>query len=395
MGPTGAIVFEHDYPTAETSAALYDELDYQRAVQAYIWAVPLVNFVAWTRAIERAGVSLSEPSLLVFDQPVSAKQALLTANAEVVYGLTMVDLSQTGPLVVDAPAGVLGAVVDAWQRAIGDVGLTGAAKYLVLGPGHPDQAPDGYTVIRCRTDLTHFGVRGILTPGVGTGPFVELVSTLKLYPLAQADSPPPTRIVRNGDRPFDGDWPKDDGYFELLAGGLARVEVDPEDKLMYAMLEPLGIAPRQPFQPDARVRGILARAAVTGSAMVATMAYANRFPNRTMWPDRQWEHITFATSPSFSTAKVELDERAQAWYQVIGNQQYLYSAKPTPGAGTWYTSTFRDGHGDFLDGSNPGRWSTTGNAPACPATRTSPGTPTGRSTSTSGPPHQQLARATG
>jgi hypothetical protein len=31
---------------------------------------------------------------------------------------------------------------------------------------------------------------------------------------------------------------------------LARVEVDPEDKLMYAMLEPLGIAPRQPFQPD-------------------------------------------------------------------------------------------------------------------------------------------------
>jgi hypothetical protein len=132
MDPTEAIVFEHDYPTAETTAAPYDELDYQRAVQAYIWAVPLVNLVAWTRAIERAGVSLSEPSLLVFDQPVAAKQVLLTANAEVVYGMTMVDLSQTGPLVVDA-----------WQRAIGDVGLTGAARYLVLGPGHPDKAPDG------------------------------------------------------------------------------------------------------------------------------------------------------------------------------------------------------------------------------------------------------------
>jgi hypothetical protein len=135
MDPTEAVVFEHDDPAAETTAAPYDELDYQRAVQAYIWAVPLVDFVAWTRAIERAGVSLSEPSLPVFDQPVAAKQVLLTANAEVVYGMTMVDLSQTGPLVVDAPAGVLGAVVDAWQRAIGDVGLTGAARYLPAGPG--------------------------------------------------------------------------------------------------------------------------------------------------------------------------------------------------------------------------------------------------------------------
>jgi hypothetical protein len=126
MDPTEAVVFEHDDPAAETTAAPYDELDYQRAVQAYIWAVPLVDFVAWT---------LSEPSLPVFDQPVAAKQVLLTANAEVVYGMTMVDLSQTGPLVVDAPAGVLGAVVDAWQRAIGDVGLTGAARYLPAGPG--------------------------------------------------------------------------------------------------------------------------------------------------------------------------------------------------------------------------------------------------------------------
>jgi len=347
------VVFEIGYPTAGTSTALYDELDYQRAVQAYVWATSLVNFVAWTHAVERAGVSLSEPSLLVFDQPVSAKQALLTANAEVVYGLTMVDLAQTGPLVIDAPAGLLGAVVDAWQRAIGDIGMEGGAKYLLLGPSHADDAPEGFTVIRSRTDWVHFGVRGILTPGAGTEPFVDLVSSLAIYPLARAADPSPTRIVRNGDRPFDCDWPRDFGYFELLAEGLAHVAVDAEDKLMYAMLEPLGIASRQPFAPDDRTRAILTRAAATGSAMVTNMAYANRFANRRMWPDREWEHITFATSPTFVTdRKVEVDERAQAWYQVIGNQQYLYFAKPRPGAGTWYVSTFRDGDGEFLDGTN-------------------------------------------
>lgn len=144
---------------------MYEELDYQRAVQAYVWGVPLVNFVAWTHGIKRSGVSLQQPGLLVFDEPVSARQGLLTANAEVGYGLTMVDLAATGPLVIDAPAGLLGATVDAWQRAIGDIGMHGAEKYLVLGPGHGDVTAEGHTVIRCSTRLVHLGVRGILTPG--------------------------------------------------------------------------------------------------------------------------------------------------------------------------------------------------------------------------------------
>jgi hypothetical protein len=80
--------FVAGYPTAEATARLLDELDYQRAVQDYIWAVPLVNFMARTRGVVRAGISLTEPGLLVFDQPISAKQGLLTANAEVVYGLS-------------------------------------------------------------------------------------------------------------------------------------------------------------------------------------------------------------------------------------------------------------------------------------------------------------------
>jgi hypothetical protein len=86
--------------------------------------------------------------------------------------------------------------------------------------------------------------------------------------------------------------------------------------------------------------------------MVANMAFANRFPNRKIWADREWERITFATTPEFLTpVQVELDERAQAWYQVIGNRRYLYSARLTPGAGTWYASAFRDRDGRFLDGS--------------------------------------------
>ena len=44
LGPLG---FEGGYPAPETIAKLYDELDFQRAVQAYLWAVPLVSFAQW------------------------------------------------------------------------------------------------------------------------------------------------------------------------------------------------------------------------------------------------------------------------------------------------------------------------------------------------------------
>ena len=45
-----------------------EELDYQRALQAYLWAVPMVNAIEFWRALIDAGVSPTEPSLLVFDR---------------------------------------------------------------------------------------------------------------------------------------------------------------------------------------------------------------------------------------------------------------------------------------------------------------------------------------
>ena len=52
-----AYKFEGGYPTHETSQRLYDELDYQRAVQAYIWATPLVNSAALAKALTGLGVT--------------------------------------------------------------------------------------------------------------------------------------------------------------------------------------------------------------------------------------------------------------------------------------------------------------------------------------------------
>jgi hypothetical protein len=40
----GTLSFERGFPTEETKRKAFDEIDYQRAVQAFLWAYPVVSF---------------------------------------------------------------------------------------------------------------------------------------------------------------------------------------------------------------------------------------------------------------------------------------------------------------------------------------------------------------
>ena len=54
----GKLEFTHDFangfPTHATVDKLYDEIDFQRACQAYLWALPIVSFATWQQVQERA-----------------------------------------------------------------------------------------------------------------------------------------------------------------------------------------------------------------------------------------------------------------------------------------------------------------------------------------------------
>jgi hypothetical protein len=360
--------FSNGYPSKEASAALYDEMDYQRAVQAYIWATPLVNSVGIAKGLAAVGNDPALPAMVVMDKPLSPKQIIMTGNDVSTYGFSVIDLSKTGPFVVDAPEGILGGIVDFWQRAIIDIGVGDTlkgAKLLLLPPGYDGPVPAGYLEVRLRTNRLFLLARGTPKPGEGPDGLVKLLGSVGLYPLAQKDAVKPTRTIRVGGVPMNTDWPKDHRFFEFLADGLSDVRVEAPDKLMYAMLKPLGLEPGKPFRPSERQRRVLAKAADTGHAMMINMAFANRFDGRQVWPDREWERIMFATTPEFETPeRIELDERAQGWYQLAMNARYGYSAKLTPGEGSWYTSTFHDGSGAFLDGAKTYRLHVAAGTPA-------------------------------
>ena len=50
----GDLSFTHDfangYPTDATVEKLFDEIDFQRAAQAYIWSIPIVAMAQWQYA---------------------------------------------------------------------------------------------------------------------------------------------------------------------------------------------------------------------------------------------------------------------------------------------------------------------------------------------------------
>ncbi len=54
----GQLRFEYGYPTEETATTLYDELDFQRAVQVYLWSLPLVSMQAFHERLHEVDESL-------------------------------------------------------------------------------------------------------------------------------------------------------------------------------------------------------------------------------------------------------------------------------------------------------------------------------------------------
>ena len=165
--PAIQIDFKAGYPTPEATSQLADELLYQRAVQSYLWALPILNMWAMKEASEkRFGKGYNV--LPIWKNRLNAKTRVTTPNSDVIYAMGYLDLKQYGPIVIEAPPGLQGILDDFFQRPInsageidgrkwsGDVGLPGpdkgkGGKYLVLPPDFTGAVPAGYLTFRSRT----------------------------------------------------------------------------------------------------------------------------------------------------------------------------------------------------------------------------------------------------
>jgi hypothetical protein len=149
----GTLNFFDGFPDKATVEKVYDNLDFQRGVQAYLTALPAVSIEGARGGI--AGFGPANQTVLISEQLLDSRSLFLTANTTTPYTVLYLN-TKDGPLVLEIPPAVLGPLDDAWFRWVTDVGVTGpdkgaGGKYLLLPPGYTGEVPDGYFVARSRT----------------------------------------------------------------------------------------------------------------------------------------------------------------------------------------------------------------------------------------------------
>jgi hypothetical protein len=349
----GKLDFELGVPTSETTAKLYDEMDFQRAVQCYLWGLPTVGMEELKQGVQR-DTGVRNGDLAVFDGYRNVS-VILTPNLVTPYILALINLAETGPVVIDYPAGMTaGMLVDWWDRPITDVGLPGpdkgqGAKFLFVGPGQEAPQGDGYRVFHSRTFNTLFAYRVLETDPAKAG---ALVTSVRIYPFSQRDNPPPpcVRMPKAEAEHRLQSHSRGLAYWERLAQAINLEPVEDRDRFFMAMLKPLGIEKGKPFNPDERQKQILTDAALVGEAMAKAIVFEKRMDGYRYRSDARWDYIIpawFAVEQDVE-GSTQFEERTALFYEGIGMS--AGSLPKTPGIGQSYLAAYRDAERHALDG---------------------------------------------
>src|SRR5262245_31495471 len=111
----GTVELEAGYPSKRSAEKLFDEMDFQRATQAFIWALPAVGFHGLHLA-HRNTFGAKDGEVVLY-QSLKDKAGMLTPNLTTLYLMSFFNLAESGPMVVEVPAGATaGGLLDVWQR---------------------------------------------------------------------------------------------------------------------------------------------------------------------------------------------------------------------------------------------------------------------------------------
>jgi hypothetical protein len=346
----GEFEFKNGYPTDDTARRLRDLQTLNRATEVYLTQIMRVGETAWREGMRAFG-SVRPQQVVIWEDLLDPESLLLTSNAETVYSVTHLSLQNDGPTVVEAPANMLGFLMDGLQRYLTDIGPLGTdqgkgGKYLVLPPGFQGSVPEGYFVVQSPTYSVNLSLRGFQIASK-TDQAVALMKRLKIYPLAKVSAPPAMEFMNGSGKNIDTVFPDNFRFFELLAMLVNEEPADLFDPLERSMMQAIGIEKGKAFNPDAKVKALLSEAAQLGGAMARANAYTSKFGR--FYQDRKWQGVPTGISYTFIENGIpQVDTRNWLYYTAIGNSPAIMAKNV--GQGSQYLWTYRDAAGDYLDG---------------------------------------------
>jgi hypothetical protein len=383
----GRLDFKDGAPNKETLDKVYDHVDFTHAYEAFVNTMSGVSINALRKGLLSVGVKDNE--VIVFSELMDAKSLFLTANADTVYAIGILDLTK-GPMVLEVPPKFLGAIDDYWFRWVTDLGLPGAdrglgGKYLVLPPGYDGPLPEGgFFVARARTFRVAWFGRSFLENKNDPKPAAETIRKFtKVYayeaggvgtPIAEflagkarlgRITPPPATVFHEGSGKVMNTVPPNDfSYYEMLN---EIVQLEPATSLDPELMGPLaaiGIVKGKPFAPDARMKKILTEALAVANATSRTLFMNPRDPSWFYYPNSAWMNYLFVTGYEFETpiplvtregvkpfpptGYRQLDARTNFFYGITGITPAM--AMRLTGIGSQYLLAFQDANKRYFDG---------------------------------------------
>lgn len=360
----GTLNLHYGYPEADTVEKIYDNLDRSRALQAYLMAIPIVNQAGMRDSLRQFGPE--NQTDVLWEDLVDARTVELTANDNTIYNFVWLD-TKKGPLVLEIPPEVLGGINDFWYRWVTDVGITGAdrgkgGKYLLIPPGYTGEVPSGYIVLRPSTFGNWLFFRAFLVNG-STRPGVESVKKqLKIYQLAEAAKPPEMKFVNASGVPANFVAPSDYAFWELLNKVIQEEPATGSDPTTLGLIASVGIVKGKPFNPDARMKKILADAANIGAVTARTIAFKIRDKDAYYFPGSTWR-LPFFGGYKFEEAPGVTNMDGYIFY-------YYFATGITPamemkmvGKGSQYPWSVQDSTGKPFEGAKSYRMHLPPNVP--------------------------------
>jgi hypothetical protein len=384
----GPLEFKDGAPSPTTVEKAFDTLDFTHALGAYLNSYGGASAYAIRQGILSIGAS--DNSVVIFSDLMDANSLFLTANADTVYYMAVVDLTK-GPMVIEQPPKGLGTINDMWFQWIIDIGFPGpdrgeGGKYLIVPPGYDGPLPDsGFHVARSKTMRVLYAARAFLTDN-DPKPTVELIKkTLKIYPytpggfgtsiatalegnvrLAVNPPVPETRFVEGSGKSFNTIPPTDVSFFNMINESIQQEPANSYNPELAGELAAIGIAKGKDFKPDDRMRKILIDAAAVGNAIGRTLNWrANDVPGWSYYPGSMWANMLWQGGANFETPPPELTKEGlfkplpPTGARTLNSRTAFYYAYTLdspgmimrlPDVGSQYLMGFLDANKNYLDG---------------------------------------------
>lgn len=329
----------------------------RRAVEAVIWGIPYVNYRLMAAAAERAGASANQ--IVYWSRLFDWRNQTLTPNPDVVYLMPFIDTTTTGPMVLEIPAAVGGAingsVMDAWQAPIEDVGPAGVdagrgGRYLILPPEYGEPIPEGFISMPSDTFEVYALLRALLRSGSDDDveAAVAYAKQVRLYPLSAAGDPPETVFVDVAGVLVDAAIPYDRRFFAILDDYVQREPWIERDRVMIDQLRSLGIRKGEPFRPDEATQAIFDRAASEAHEWLDDTYVSLNTP---FAPGARWsvpihpEYLEATTTGFVGPDTYPVDARAIPFHYGFFSARHL-------GTGQFYLMSIQDSAGAPLRGAS-------------------------------------------